>query len=227
MKEWWLNNWRTLLGSGGIVAALIAGVFLVMVELIKRKERDKGKQDKPDEPVVQLDQDGQPQPSCPNLNYGRGKTHLEHMRYRKAIECFEQAANDYPSGSLDCAAAFNMAGWVHSGLAHHKQAVSYYTEAQAIYNQNAQANDVGLVVIYVNLASVYNTQRNSDKALLWLNKACSKMAGMKHPNAASVCDRITHIYIDQDKYNDARKYLRKADRIRKKEKRQGALKKRI
>ena len=219
---------KTLFASDGVVVAIITAIGVVVAAWLGvHHKMKKDKQNKQDEPTVQLDEDGQPQPSCPNINYGRGKTHLEHMRYRKAIECFEQAANDYPSGSLDCAAAFNMAGWVHSGLSHHKQAVSYYTEAQAIYNQNAQANDVGLAVIYVNLAVVYNTQRDSAKALQWLNKACIKMAGIKHPNAASVCDKIARVYIDQEKYNDARKYLGKANRIRKKEKRQGALKKRL
>lgn len=39
MKDWWLNNWRTLLGSTA-VAALIAGVFSIVVALINKRKKD-------------------------------------------------------------------------------------------------------------------------------------------------------------------------------------------
>ena len=168
MKEFWLKNWETILGST-VIAALIAGVATIIVALIA-KEKKKKPAAKP-----------QPKKKNRNLPYRQAEVFEEHNDYRKALEHYLQAAEEYKDDTLDQAMAFNAAGTMCHRLAQYDDAIDFYLQAQAIYVDDPKANQLALARIYNNLAIVYRNQGKYTKECVDNMRIDYELSGATQP----------------------------------------------
>ena len=212
MREWWLANWRLLLGSGGFTAIIIP-LLVALVSRHKRQER----QIQPASPAP--DFSSQVQPENSNLSYNQGKVFSEHLAYKKAVKCFKRAVTEYAPDSLDCADALAYAGIMYWYLSRYKKAIECYLEAQAIYYGRLQENQEELTRLYNNLAIAYYSQGNYEKALVWYFKALKiseEILGKDHLDTADTYGNIARVYSDQRKYELALEYFYKELQIEEK-----------
>ena len=104
MKEWWLANWRVLLGGGAMFAAPIAGVFSIIVALINRM---KPKEKQKEEP---------PQPKSPSLDHCRGLAFDKYGYENFAALYYEKAIAEYEPTDIDRVLALVSATGAHAHM---------------------------------------------------------------------------------------------------------------
>jgi len=76
-KDWWLDNWRTLLGSGGVVAIVIP----IVVVLVSKHKKNSAT-------VAGI------HPDEPKKSYEQAKICYHQHNYRKAAELSKKSAGE-------------------------------------------------------------------------------------------------------------------------------------
>ncbi len=153
-------------------------------------------------------------------NYqGRGQTYNRLSDYAKALECFMQSAAIYerisPEEHPMLPAAYNSIGEVYIHLHEYEAADDYFKKALKIALEQLGEEELVVAVIYGNMGLVYYCMDNYEAASDCYVKAvliAKKLPQKPTQFIAYLLNNCSLIYIEAEKYGEAMKYLKLAEK---------------
>ncbi len=119
-------------------------------------------------------------PNSPELYYNFGQSLYTAKRYLEAIEMWQMATRIAPQ-SETAAKSFNNIGSIYSGLNRINEAITSFEKAIEI--------NPSYINPYFNLASLYEYNKNYQKAIEWLNKA-----KIQYPTDVEIREYLIEVY---------------------------------
>jgi tetratricopeptide (TPR) repeat protein len=110
-------------------------------------------------------------------------------------------------------AVHHMFGLIYHARGQSKKALDYYQKSHAIYLDFLPADHPTLTPTYNNMACVYLSQSNYNKAFEFQKLALNCESNSKHPNPSSLIlytNNLGRIHRCQEKYNEALEYYKSA-----------------
>ncbi|CAF3934784.1 unnamed protein product [Rotaria sp. Silwood1] len=128
------------------------------------------------------------------------------------ISLIEQASED-----TDKACIYAQLGWVKDDQGQYERAITYYTKAIKIKEQNSSEDELDLSPYYNNIAMVYDNMGEYSKALEFYEKSLKikeKALPPNHPSLADSYNNISQVYKNMGDYSKALEFSEKALKIR-------------
>ena len=189
--------WVAIIGGSAVILA--AGLGLVGV-LVSHKRKKKSAEQQTLYPPSEI------HPDQPGLSHRMGLIHAEHLEYHESLVHLKQAIDGYDLTSFERAQALVDAGIKHNELAEYSDAIDCFKQAEAIFMEDPNKNQVQITTVHNNIAVVYDEQGKYDEALRWHKKALAireKVLAKEHPYTATTYNNIAIVYGGQGAHKKA------------------------